>query len=295
MTEFRFNAMGTAWSITLDGVTDRDVPVSLWDKVVTSTDNFEQRFSRFIEGSEVTAFRTAPAGTYPLSKELTILLAQSHVVRELTGGAFDPAIGTLLEKAGYDQQYSFHPQDQELDNWRLPGWNVDVAQQQVTISDAVVFDTGGIGKGYWIDQLSQLIFEAGYPYHLVDGGGDMVATTKENYAGWQVAIEWPGDQERAIGVVELHNQGFAASDIFRRRWGEWHHLINVTERQPVGNIKGCVAVAASAWSADQMTSALALVQPEAYEHIGHALGAEYLVLLQSDQAIISPQWPGEVF
>lgn len=221
MPNLAFEALGTAWSILIDAPASElseagaDLE-TLRSELIALTDIFDHRFSRFKPDTEATAFRHADSGTYPISPEFTQLLARSDVLRQLTDGAFDPAVGGLLEAAGYDPQYQLKPDANSLATWKLPNWSVNTKDHTLTIDGPVVFDIGGTGKGYWIDVLSQYLLEKGFTYHLVEGGGDMKATTKANGDGYTIALEWPGRPDMAIGVVTLKNQGLAASDVFKR-------------------------------------------------------------------------------
>jgi thiamine biosynthesis lipoprotein len=165
-----------------------------------------------------------------------------------------------LEKLGYDQHYNFAHAPTDLPAWQLPHWNVH--HRDLIIDGPVVFDIGGIGKGYWIDHISQLLLKADLPYHLVDGGGDMMGTTKRNGEGWRIALEWPGRPEMAIGLSELKNQAIAVSDTFKRRWKNWHHLISAQSQKPLQEIVGLMAIAPTAFAADQCTSGLAFGSPK---------------------------------
>lgn len=296
-----FTALGTAWSISID----QPEPLSvgqldqLQDAALQRSAAFEARFSRFQPGSEVRAFATTGPGSYSISPELTTLLAAADRLRQLTHGAYDPAVGGLLEAAGYTAGYRLTPDWEYLREWQLPLWQLDAENHQVTIDRPVIFDLGGIGKGYWIDQLSQWLLHAGYLYHLVDGGGDMMATTKADGTAWQVAIEYPGQPELAIGRCQLRHQGFAASDTHRRRWGDWHHLLDPHHKVAVSHLHGVAAVAPTAWEADQTTSFLSVVPDQDWAHRWPRwraiVPASYLAVLADGRAVWSSDWPGEVF
>lgn len=297
MTEYQFDAIGTVWHILIDDTLSSPVPQSLWQLILDETDRFDRQFSRFIEGSQVTTFRHSAAGTYPISSELSALLVAADQLRQLTKGAHDPAVGTLLEAAGYNQKYDFKPNLQAIQDWKLPIWSINPQDQTITIDGPVVFDIGGTGKGYWIDRVSQMVAAAGYPHHLVDGGGDMMSTTKADGSDWFVALEWPGRPDTALGSVTLKNQGLAASDTVRRSWVDktWHHLLNIQQKKAVTTLLGCTAIAKNAWLADQLTAAISLVPASEYPRIAAALGGEYLVLETTGKAHLSPHWPGELY
>lgn len=222
------------------------------------------------------------------------MLRAGQNLRKLTKGGFDPAIATLLEELGYDKKYNllWAPAQAPRD-WKSPKWKIK--GKQLTIEKPMVFDVGGIGKGYWIDQVSAFLKENGLPFHLVDGGGDMMATSKRDGSGWNVALEWPGRPELAIGTIELRNQGLAASDVFRRRWKNWHHLISARTKEPIHDIVGLIAVAPSAFAADQCTSGLAFGPRPKFDQIAKHFAAEYLLVHENNTLTASSNWPGELF
>lgn len=293
MHSYQFKALGTAWSITIDQADL--IPDTFWQEVLQRTETFENHFSRFREGSESRQFSHASAGTYPISDEMITLLTAADRLRQITKGAYDPAVGGLMEAAGYNKNYKLKPDLDYLKEWQLPNWHIDTKKKTVTIDRPVIFDFGGTGKGYWIDQVSAFLVEKNYPHHLVEGGGDMFATTKQTGDGWKIAIEYPGQKDMALGTYVLNNQGFAASDVFRRSWGSWHHFVDHTQKTATQHIAGCAAVAHSAWEADQITSILALTNPKDFEAFVEQIGGEYVVLLKDGSAKISDGWQGELF
>lgn len=288
MQQIDFKGLGTVWTLLID--TD-DSLTDLEEFLVGRAQEFEQRFSRFLVDSEVNAFRTASAGTYPISAELAVLLTQAAALREVTRGAYNPAIGAVLERAGYggkEQPAVEVSATQKLATWSLHG-------QLLEIDGPIAFDLGGIGKGYLIDELGKHIARAGYLYYLVDGGGDLYGTTKRDGQPWRAAVEYPGQPELAASVVELRYQGLAVSDVFRRRFGRHHHVIDATTEKSVERVVGCAALAPTAWAADCMTSGLFLGEAAVYEELRQMFSGEYLVFRSDGQALVSPKWPGEIF
>jgi FAD:protein FMN transferase len=185
--------------------------------------------------------------------------------------------------------------DAEASRYALPRWFLSPSEKTITIDGPVVFDFGGIGKGYGIDLIAGLLKRQGYAYFLVEGGGDMYGTTKRDGSAYRIALEWPGKPDTAFGIVELQHQGVAVSDSFKRRWKNWHHIIDPHARKPITAIIGCAALAPTAFAADQMTSGLFLSGKERYHDISSALGAEFVVFKQDGSVEVSQNWPGELF
>ena len=286
---FTFTGIGTSWCILVDGAELRgDARSDILDYMRV----FNERFSRFLDDSEANAFRAAKAGEYPISEEFAALLARADGLRTLTHGLYDPAVGGLLEQAGYDSTYSMHPRP-AVAEFMLPKW--ELRGRTLSIDGPAVFDLGGMGKGYCIDRVAEILEAHGYSHYLVDGGGDIFGTSKQDGEPWRVALEYPGKPDTAAGVVLLKNGGLAVSDSFRRRWGAWHHIVHPYLRAPVENVLGVAAVAASAWGADCATSALFLSEVEEYAEVGKSLNAKYLVFRADGRTEVSSDWEGELF
>lgn len=287
MASIDFQGLGTAWSVVIDA---ESVPVGLSERIIAYARDFESRFSRFLPGSEVNAFREAIAGEYSVSAEFARLLERAAVLRRLTSGKYDPVVGGILESAGYGGQSGLAAIEY---GGTLPAWSI--FEGQLTLDGPTAFDLGGIGKGYCIDRIADLLRREGCAHFIVDGGGDMFGTTKRDGRPWRVAIEYPGKPDMAAGTIELANEGLAVSDVFRRRFGKWHHLIDPGARQSVDTVIGCAAVARDAWSADCMTSGLFFAPPERYSELAQELVAHYLVFRADGRVIVSPDWSGELF
>jgi thiamine biosynthesis lipoprotein ApbE len=87
----------------------------------------------------------------------------------------------------------------------------------------------------------------------------------------------------------------AVSDSFRRRWGDWHHIVDPQAREAVRTVVGCAAVAPCAWDADCMTSGLFLSRPEGYADLTARFQASYLVFFADGTVRVSENWNGELF
>lgn len=289
METFTFSALGTKWSILVD---HDAFPEEHQKAILADVAVFENRFSRFILSSEVNQFREGGAGTYEVSELFAVLLTRADQLRELTGGIYDPGLGGLLEHAGYDPTYRLES-DQKVETFTLPKWSL--SGRKVTLDGPVVFDFGGIGKGYCIDLVAGMLERLGYQYYLVEGGGDMYGTTKRDGSPYQVALEWPGKPDTAFGVVTLNHQAVAVSDSFKRRWQKWHHIIDPHAKKPIEGVVGCAALAGNAFAADCMTSGLFLSPEEGYGKLVEELQAEYVVFRANGTVGVSPGWPGELF
>lgn len=282
MDTYSFDAIGTRWSVTVDGVISTDAQ----DAIAAWLYTFEQRFSRFIKTAEVHA--CTHKGVHAVPEDLALLLHRADELRTLTSGVYDPAVASVLEDAGYDASYSFVPR---TTNAALASWSIDGST--VTTSGPVTFDFGGMGKGYAIDRVSDILKKHGHEHFLVEAGGDMYGTTKANGDGWNVALAYPGNDEMSIGTVVLRNAALAVSDSFKRQWGTWHHIVSATKGQPIRHVIYAAAVAPTAWGADCMTSVLFMAPT--YERAARTYSASYVVCADTMEWVVSDDWDGELF
>ncbi len=290
METLTFSALGTRWSILVD---EPAFSKQHQKEILEAVAVFENRFSRFLPGSEVNQFREATAGIYAISRELALLLTRADLLRTLTKGVYDPAVGGLLERTGYDKTYRLIPDPQAVAEYHLPAWSL--SGEQLILEGGIAFDFGGIGKGYCIDMVASLLQKQGYKYFLVEGGGDMYGTTKNDGNPYRIALEWPGKPDMAFGVVELKCQGVAVSDSAKRRWGGWHHIIDPQKKRPIESVIGATALASSAFAADCMTSGLFLSDSAGYAALAEEFGAQFVVFREDGSAQVSLDWQGELF
>ena len=286
---FNFTGIGTSWCILVD---DAELREDVRSDILDYMRVFNGRFSRFLDDSEACAFKKAAAGEYQISEEFAALLARADELRNLTHGLYDPAVGGLLEQAGYDSTYSMAPRP-GVAKFILPKW--EVRGQTLSLDGPAVFDLGGMGKGDCIDRIADILARSGYEHYLVDGGGDMYGTSKQGGELWRVALEYPGKPDTAAGMTLLNNEGIAVSDTFRRRWGGWHHIVHPFSRLPVEEVLGVAALAPTAWDADCATSALFFANPEEYAAVGESFNAKYLVFRSDGTTAVSADWDGELF
>ncbi len=289
MEEYSFEALGTKWSLLLDDkVFDQTTKKEIHQRIVS----FEERFSRFRGTSEVNAFRLSGEGEYEISGEFWTLLKKAQILKRLTQGKYDPASGMILEHQGYDQVYSFTPSQEPLPS--LPRWELP-QKGRLWIERGMTFDLGGIGKGYAIDLIAGILKKAGHRYFLVDGGGDMYGTTKADGSGYQVALEWPGQEGTIYGTVELKNQGLAVSDRMTRRFGKYHHIVDAMSGVSTEGVLSAVALGLDALSADMATAVLMHWPAVERERVETELGVKTLLMTKEERVIRGMDWPGEIF
>ena len=158
------------------------------------TDRLERELSRFLANSDITRVNHLAAGqsTRVSPSTMECLVIARHMF-ELTGGAFDISIGTGLPSL-------------ELDS--------DGFQVRAT-TDGVQVDLGGIGKGYAVDRMAELLEEWGMGRALVHGGFSSVLALEPpaDREGWPLTLSDPGAPSRVLARLSVRQTALGASGL----------------------------------------------------------------------------------
>ncbi len=218
-----FHAMGTDVELLLDAPDGERARRAL-DRAEAEFERLEQVLSRFRPDSELSLLNRA-GRSLSASPDLVRVVELALAAREATGGRFDPTVHDALVAAGYDRTFEEVPADAPAgaDRGVRCGGAVHVDGQAIELSPGVRLDLGGIGKGYAVDRVAELLAIAG-PC-LVNAGGDLAVR----------GGSWPVGVTDGL-TLELSRGGMATSGRDRRRWvrdgEELHHLIDPSTGRP---------------------------------------------------------------
>ncbi len=243
----KIEALGTYWHIEL--FEDCADTTMLRDSITDWLEEYESRYSRFRPDSWLSKLNQDGEFVNP-DPQFVELLKLSLDYYQKTNGVFNIAVGEKLVHAGYDAAYSFMSNEQEVTVPRLSD-TLYVTEDKITLS-AGRLDLGGIGKGYAIDTLADYLkTEHNLSYFLINGGGDMYATS-DNRKPVTIALGHPYDKSLGIGNLELKDAGFAASSPHVRSWidaktgAPTNHLL--TTKQIATYVTSHSAVEADIWA-----------------------------------------------
>jgi FAD:protein FMN transferase len=254
---FSHEAMNTVFEVHAAHA-DRRYAAQAAQAVFDLVDRLENELSRFRANSDITRVNHLAAGdsTRVGAPAMECLTIARHMY-DLTGGAFDIAIGT-----------------------GLPSLELDADSFVVkATTDGVRVDLGGIGKGYAVDLAAELLLEWGLDRALVHGGFSSLLALEPpgSCAGWQLTLSDPGAPSRVLARLDARQVAFSASGV---RKGD--HIIDPRTGMPVrGRLAAWVALPqpdraghgaaadgprlAAGAVADALTTAFMLLSPEEIE------------------------------
>ncbi len=260
MKQFSFEAIGTVWWIEIfDEITDETLSM-VKDHTERFCEQFNERYSRFLPDSLISKLNRDRILEQP-DEECRALLLYGKQLYLRSGTAFNYLTGHILEARGYDATYSFsaHPDLASLPLCN-PTLDIDITDKAIMLQCGNV-DIGGYGKGWLIDDLVRELHSFELKHFLVNGGGDMYATSNFDEP-IEIHLEHPTKVNTILISTTLMNQGFAASSPFKRQWtsdGTTH--THIVAEKPVPELAVFVK-AESARSADAFTKSALLLSEE---------------------------------
>lgn len=252
MHVLRLEAIGTPWSIETSKKLSSEIQQEIHDRI----EIFDKTYSRFRSDSLVA--QLSNPGTYSFPDDAEPLMKFYHELYVATEGSVTPLIGKALEQAGYDASYSLMPKKAKLS--ATPKWDTAMTWtgSSVEVKKPVVLDIGAAGKGYLIDVVAQLLESHDITRYVIDASGDI---RHRGQPAEKIGLEDPRDTARVVGTVPLQNASLCASASNRRKWGDWHHIIDARNGKPVGDVASVWVIADSAMVADGLATALFFVPP----------------------------------
>lgn len=249
-----FEALGTKWWITI--FDEADMLDVIFTDIEHFANDFEQRYSRFIPNSLVSQLNQKRSLEAPDDAFRTLLQCGKSLYMR-TATHFNFLTGHILEARGYDSDYSFKDSNSLTLTPGNPITDLTITQERIAL-DAGNVDVGGFGKGYLIDLIAdRLQSHHTLKYFLINGGGDMYATSKFG-TPIEILLEHPTEPKKYIARVSLLNTGFAASSPFKRIWGPDGSLSHIVSQQQPHRIASFVTSPSAAEADAFATTALLL-------------------------------------
>lgn len=125
-------------------------------------------------------------------------------------------------------------------------------------------DLGGIAKGETAQKVRDRLSELGFPYALLDAGGDIVAGfVPMGVEGWKVGINLPGREEVMEHQLLLRNKAVTTSgDLYQYvelNGKRYSHIINPFTGYALTNSRNVTVISDKGIHADWLTKACSIL------------------------------------
>lgn len=275
------------------GIDTHEIGLSLAHAV----DRVDQQMSIWKPDSDLNRLNAAPEQEWlSVPEELATVLSAALRVSQQSGGAFDIAVGDLVNAWG------FGPGEQSVTQ-QTPGTPpprarlsasaalvVDPQRNQVRKRAPLNLDLNGIAKGFGVDELARCLERFGIDRYLVGIDGEMRARgVKPDAQPWVVAIEKPCRGVREVmGVMELGDAAIATSGDYRHwidvKGHAYAHTMDPVTGAPLNNpLAAVTVVAASCMLADAWATALMVLGEIEGPRLAQERGMDALFVLHDGE------------
>ncbi|HEX4750679.1 MAG TPA: FAD:protein FMN transferase [Bryobacteraceae bacterium] len=216
-------AMGGVFTVTAYGVDSESIegPVTL---ALAEANRLDHLLSNYREDSEWSRVnRLAASEPVTVSEELFNLLSACEEYSRHSEGTFDITVGPLVKAWGFFKDAGFVPTASELDAARANvGWRyILLDPQHRTVRFArpgVQLDPGGIGKGYAVDRMAEILRHDGVRSALISAASSSVYAigAPPSLSAWDVSIPNPAKPHENVQVVHLRDQSISSSGSYEK-------------------------------------------------------------------------------
>lgn len=205
-----------------------------------------------------------PGGVADLPDDFARVIDLSLRVAHASAGAFDPAIGRLVDLWGFGPPGPRPAPDdaaiaeaRAVSGWRRLRW--DAVGRRLRQPSGLSLDLSGVAKGHAADVLADMLAGQGVGHCLIEVGGELVGRgMRPDGDPWWVDLENPPGIDLPPIRVALHQCAVATSGDYRRGA---HTLDPRTGRPATNGVVAVSVVAASAALADALATAIAVDHP----------------------------------
>lgn len=268
---FSFQAFGTQLQIQIwDSLAELEKE-KIRMEILNYTNYFNETYSRFKENSLVTKISKS-SGKFVVPKEFVEILKIYQQFNKITNASMNPLIGNTISDLGYDKSYTLTKNETIRPTPDFNKTLIILSDSEIQLNEPVLIDIGAIGKGFWVDKISELLNKHNLQKFFVDGSGDIFFKNTFDDEKLKVGIEYipeifDNKRRELLGYAEIFNEAICGSGIQKRNWSikkedNLHHVLDANTNLPTTNILSVWVKTKKCCEADALSTALFFTKPE---------------------------------
>ena len=234
-----------------------------------------------------------------IKADLSAMIREATRLSVQSNGAFNPAIGGLIEEWGFHHD-EFSPK--KVNEIKLASLvkakpkMTDIVIENDTIlskNPAVQLDLGGYAKGYALDIALTELRKLGIRNALINIGGNIIALGKHGVKPWRVGIQHPR-KPYAIATLDLPTGWAIGTSGDYQRYFEldgkrYCHIIDPATGYPVQGVQAVTVLIppqSNAGTLSDVTSKpIFIAKPENRTQAAQNMGVDNYLVIESDKKI----------
>lgn len=259
-------SMGTQLELLLVG-DDEKYLAAVVSEIEEELQRLENRLSRFIPTSEVNRINQQ-ASEQPLliDPEMVAIIRTALCFHQETNGAFDITVAPLLRKWGfYEREFRVVTAEKIDDLLAQTGADrikLDEASRTIFFKrKALEIDLGGMGKGYALEAILEILKESEISNAFLSFGGSSLygLGSPPEQSGWPFSFRVSKDKNAQPIAVRLHDIGFSMSANYNRQFviegKAYGHIFNPQSGKPAEGLLAAAVIHESPLRAEILSTA----------------------------------------
>ena len=198
---------------------------TILDDAIALCKDYESRFSRTIETSEIYQLNHRPSGqqTFLLSDETAELLRTALAFCERSNGAFDITIEPVSSLWDFTSGNAILPDSDAISEKiaRVGYENLQLDGNTLTfLSPDTTLDLGAIAKGYIADQVRDFLLESGVESAVINLGGNVLCVgEKPDGNPFKIGLQKPfAEHSETFATVSVSDLSVVTSGVYERHF-----------------------------------------------------------------------------
>lgn len=279
-------AMNTVATVSVTGKfssSESEKADKLFAAVEETLKEIDASLSATSETSCTSRFNAAPAGEVEVDGHFYGVMQTALEVFGKTGGAYNPAVYDCVRAYGFNlggaKKPEVMPTDEQIGEYGkiyAEFGNIEICQKDgkyiaVKPVDGLKVDFGGIGKGYAVDKVSELIKQYGFTCGYFDFGGSSIYCLEHAENGeYSFSFTHPRGGEDYM-TADVKNTSVTTSGDYENYYEvdgvRYCHIIDPATGKPVGvesgkNIMSASVIGGKAAENDAYATAVMAMQTE---------------------------------
>lgn len=287
--------MGSFFEFIL--VAPNDEAAETWGLIeycIAEAKRIEILISEWIPTSEISKINQAAGKkAVKVQQEVYELLQRSVAISQLTQGAFDITFLAYYEYWKFDQTQIFPfdtTQIKQLSNYvdyqkieLLPNYEVKLpANMKIGL--------GGIGQGYAVDRIKDLLLAKGVTNFVINSSGDVYAQGHRlDGSPWKVGLTSPLDKNKIVKWLPVENFAVVTSGTSEKNFEYqniiYSHIINTQTGFPIEGLQSVTVMSNFTEIADALATSILILGTEIGLDLVNQMPQTHCIIIDKDQNI----------
>ena len=212
--------MGTTYKVLIAEKLPASLNQAYLFKLLNEVD---QEMSTYIPSSSLNKLNSYSVDNWlKVSSDLIKILNYSQQLCLKSGGAFNVAVGNLVNSWGFGPSYlkNLNKTNNGISYQEIScnSIDIDLSTNSVRKIDDVFLDLSAIAKGFAVDLVANHLLKLGVNNFLIEVGGEIRASGEKSNEPWNVGIENPFDSKKPFLVIktkQFNNFAMATSGNYK--------------------------------------------------------------------------------